>query len=369
MAWPPLDLPITPPYPPMEARLDDALPAGASWWYEPKWDGFRCLAFKDGGTVVLQSKAGQPLGRYFPEIVAAVAALPAPRLVLDGELVIPAGGGVSFEAMLQRIHPAESRIRKLAAETPARLVLFDLLVDARGRALVSEPLEARRAALEADGPRPGAEFVLSPVTRDRAAAEAWLAGRAGTDGVVAKRLGVPYASGDRTAMVKVKRERTADCVVAGFRRGKDGRDVASLLLGLYGDDGRLHYAGHASSFGREERARLTALVEPLAAGGAPRGGARGGEAHGGDPQGGRADGFGFTGEAPGGPSRWARGRSTEWTAVRPVLVVEVGWKHASGGRFRHGVRLLRFRPDKAPEQCTFAQLGAAPSDDGEIAPR
>lgn len=342
MSWPRLDLPITPPYPPMEARLEDALPAGA-WWYEPKWDGFRCLAFKDGAAVALQSKAGQPLGRYFPEIVAAVAALPAAKLVLDGELVIPEGGGVSFEALLQRIHPAESRVRRLASETPSRLVLFDLLVDARGRALAAEPLEARRAALEADGPGPGPAFALSPRSRELAQAERWLAGQAGTDGVVAKRLGVPYASGERTAMVKVKRERTADCVVAGFRRGKDGREVASLLLGLYADDGRLHYAGHASSFGREERARLTALVEPLAA------------EHGA----GAAEGLGFTGEAPGGPSRWARGRSMEWTPVRPVLVVEVGWRHASGGRFRHGVRILRFRPDKAPRQCTFAQLGEA----------
>jgi ATP-dependent DNA ligase len=334
----------------MEARLQDALPAGGSWWFEPKWDGFRCLAFKEGPTVALQSKAGQPLGRYFPEIAAAVAALPAERLVLDGELVVPEGGGVSFEALLQRIHPAESRIRRLAAETPARLVLFDLLVDARGRALVAEPLEARRAALEADGPRPGPAFVLSPCTRDRADAEAWLAGRAGTDGVVAKRLGVPYASGERTAMVKVKRERTADCVVAGFRRGKDGREVASVLLGLFAADGRLHYAGHASSFARAERARLTSLLEPLA----PGGGAAA-------PDGADA-GFGFTGEAPGGPSRWARDRSTEWTPVRPVLVVEVAWRHASGGRFRHGVRLVRFRPDKAPRQCTFAQLGAAAAD-------
>ncbi len=331
----------------MEAKLEDALPLGA-WWYEPKWDGFRCIAFKDGATVALQSKSGQPLGRYFPEIVAAVSAVHAEKLVLDGELVIPDGGGVSFEALLQRIHPAESRVRRLAAETPARLVLFDLLVDGRGRALVAEPLEARRAALEAEGPQAGPAVALSPCTRDVAAAEGWLAGRAGTDGVVAKRLGVPYASGERTAMVKVKRERTADCVVAGFRRGKDGRQVASLLLGLYGDDGRLHYAGHASGFDREERARLTGLLEPLApppgAGAAPE------------------DGFGFTGEAPGGPSRWARGRSMEWTPVKPILVVEVGWRHASGGRFRHGVRIVRFRPDKAPSQCTFAQLGGAAGD-------
>lgn len=334
MTWPKLDLPVLPPFPPMEARLSDELPARGAWQYEPKWDGFRCLLFKDGGTVALQSKAGQPLERYFPEIVAAARALAAPRLVLDGELLVPAEGGPSFEALLQRIHPAESRVRRLAAETPAALLAFDLLVDAEGRSLLAAPLEARRAALEAEAPRLGA-FRLSPATRDAAEALAWLEGRAGTDGVVAKRLGVPYASGERTAMVKVKRERTADCVVGGFRRGSGGREVASLLLGLYGDDGLLHYAGHASSFSRAERERLTALVEPLA--GPP----------------------GFTGDAPGGPSRWARGRSLEWTPVRPVLVVEVAWRHASGGRFRHGVRLVRFRPDKAPEQCTFAQLEGA----------
>jgi ATP-dependent DNA ligase len=329
----------------MEARLEDALPARGAWQYEPKWDGFRCLLFKDGAAVALQSKAGQPLERYFPEVVAGASALAAPKLVLDGELLVPAAGGSSFEALLQRIHPAESRVRRLAAETPAVLLAFDLLVDARGRALLTEPLEVRRAALVEEAPRLAGPFRLSPATRDAAAAQAWLEGRAGTDGVVAKRLGVPYASGERSAMVKVKRERTADCVVGGFRRGQDGREVASLLLGLYADDGLLHYAGHASSFSRSERERLTRLVEPLV--GPP----------------------GFTGDAPGGPSRWARGRSLEWTPVRPVLVVEVAWRHASGGRFRHGVRLVRFRPDKAPRQCTFAQLeGAADGGDLDAGP-
>jgi ATP-dependent DNA ligase len=322
----------------MEARLADALPPGANWQFEPKWDGFRCLLFKDGSTIALQSKAGQPLGRYFPELVSAAAELRQPRTVLDGEIVIPAGdgGGTSFEALLQRIHPAESRIRRLAAETPARILLFDLLVDGAGRSLVREPLEARREALEREASALAGSFALSPATRDRRRAEAWLAGHEGTDGVVAKRLGEPYRSGERTAMVKVKRARTADCVVAGFRRGKDGREVASLLLGLYDEDGLLHYAGHASGFARADRERLTRLVEPLAAAAS------------------------FTGDAPGGPSRWARGRSMEWTPVRPVLVVEVEWRHASGGRFRHGVRIVRFRPDKAPEQCTFDQLREAP---------
>lgn len=343
MIWPPLDLPVLPPFPPMEATLEEGLPAAGDWQLEPKWDGFRCLVFRDGGEVALQSKAGQPLGRYFPEIVQAARSLAAPKLVLDAEIVIPDRGGFSFEALLQRIHPAESRIRRLAAETPAILVCFDLLVDRRGRSLVSLPIEERRAALEEEARGFPAAFRLSPATRDRREAEAWLEGRAGTDGVVAKRLGEAYRSGER-AMVKVKRERTADCVVAGFRRGKGSREVASLLLGLYAGDGRLHYVGHASAFSRPERARLTELFEPLARPG-PGGGPP----------------VSFTGDAPGGPSRWARERSTEWTPVRPEVVVEVAWRHASGGRFRHGVRLVRFRPDKLPSQCTFEQLAAAPS--------
>jgi ATP-dependent DNA ligase len=338
MTWPNLDLPIVPPYPPMEAKLQDELPSGAGWQYEPKWDGFRCLVFKDSDEIVLQSKAGQPLGRYFPELVAAARALPVPRAVLDGEIVIPEDGGLSFEALLQRIHPAESRIRRLAAETPARLLLFDLLVDADGRARTGEPLEARRAALETL--ELGPAFSLSPTSRDAADAAAWLSGRAGTDGVVAKRLGVPYRSGERTGMVKVKREETIDCVVGGFRRGQDGVHPASLLLGLHDAHGLLQYVGH-TTLGRRERAAFGELLAPLTA---PQG------------LGGRIAGYGFTGDAPGGPSRWARGRSTEWVAVRPVVVVEVGYRHASGGRMRHGARLVRLRPDKSPHQCTMDQL-------------
>lgn len=340
VSFPYLDLPVVPPFAPMEARLDESLPALGRWQYEPKWDGLRCLLFKRGRVTALQSKSGQPLARYFPEIVEALEALEQERLVLDGELVVPAAGGFSFEALLQRIHPAERRIRKLAAQSPAAVLVFDLLVDGRGRSLLTQPLEARRAALEAEplGPR----FTLSPATRSPADADRWLAGGAGTDGVVAKRLDEPYRSGERTAMVKVKRERTADCVVAGFRRGRGGREVGSVLLGLYGDDGLLHYAGHAASFTRAERVRWTALLEPLCAAQA-------------------AEPAGFTGGAPGGPSRWARERSIGWTAVPPVLVVEVAWRHASGGRFRHGVRVTRLRPDKAPRACTADQL-RAPED-------
>jgi ATP-dependent DNA ligase len=340
MAWPPLDLPIRPVFPPMEAKLVDALPAGERWLHEPKWDGFRCLAFKDGASVALQSKAGQPLGRYFPEVVAAVAALAPPRLVLDGEIAIPVEGGFGFEPLLQRIHPAASRIARLSAETPAVLLAFDLLFDGR-RTLVDLPLAARRAALEAlaaeafaearDGPRVG----LTPATRDRAEAEGWLRGAAkGIDGVVSKDLDGRYESGER-AMRKVKLLRTADCVVGGFRRATGKTELGSLLLGLYDAGGRLHYIGHASSFDAARRAELTAIFEPLSGGG------------------------GFTGDAPGGPSRWARGEERAWVPVAPVKVVEVEYHHASGGRFRHGTRLLRFRPDREPRTCTFEQLGGA----------
>ncbi len=355
MAWPALELPIRPPFPPMEARLEDELPPRGAWQYEPKWDGFRCLLFKDGDAVALQSKAGQPLGRYFPELVEGARDAGAPKLVLDGEIVIPSPGGLSFEALLQRIHPAESRVRRLALETPSLFYAFDLLVDGRGKEVTGLPLSSRRAALEDAARAFSASFRLSPASRDREEAEAWLAGagKEGTDGVVAKLLGEPYRSGERVAMVKVKRERTADCVVGGFRRGKGGRDLASLLLGLYAEDGRLHYVGHAAAFSREERAKLTAIFEPLAR-----------------PEPDGTPPTSFTGDAPGGPSRWATERSMEWTPVVPLVVVEVGWRHSSGGRFRHGVRLIRFRPDKAAAECTFDQLaGVASRSFGGATPR
>jgi ATP-dependent DNA ligase len=318
----------------MEARLADALASGDGWQYEPKWDGFRCLAFRDGREVALQSKAGQPLGRYFPEVVEALLAVPADLFVLDGELVIPTPGGFEFEPLLLRIHPARSRIERLARESPAALVVFDLLVDAGGADLTGRPLGERRRALEAFAAEhlAGVAIRLSPATSDRAEAERWLAGARGVDGVVAKRLDAPYAAGER-AMLKVKRRRTIDCVVGGFRwAAREHGEIGSLLLGLYGADGRLGYVGHTSSFDREARRRITALFAPL------RGGA------------------GFSGEAPGGPSRWARGRSTAWEPVDPRVVVEVEFHHASGGRIRHGTRLLRFRPDKDPRTCTRDQM-------------
>lgn len=333
-------LPIEPPFPPMEARSVDAVPLGEGWLYEPKWDGFRALAFRDGQRVSLQSKSGQPLGRYFPELIAALEDVEAGRFVLDGELMVSSPGGApSFEELLQRIHPASSRVARLARETPALVVVFDLLVDGDGRSLVEEPLSRRRPLLEGffaaylEG-RPA--FRLSPASMDAADVQRWFAHVGdGLDGVVAKRQDSPYLSGQRGAMVKMKQLRTADCVVGGFRRGARG-DVGSLLLGLYDEEGRLDHVGFTSSLPRSERRGLRERLEALAA--AP----------------------GFTGRAPGGPSRWSRGRdSDEWVPLSPRLVVEVSYDHVSGGRFRHGVRFLRWRPDKAPSQCRMDQILAA----------
>jgi ATP-dependent DNA ligase len=330
-------LPIAPPFPPMEAIAVDEIPAAGSWEYEPKWDGFRCVAFRNGSNVHLQSKSGQPLARYFPEVVENLLALPATRFVVDGELVVPIGNRLSFDDLLQRIHPAASRVRKLASERPATYILFDLLVDDQGRSLVAEPLEERRRRLEAfagEHLRGAAGVRLSPATTELATARRWMQSAGGAlDGVVAKRLGLEYRSGDRTGMVKVKRHRTADCVVGGFRYASRSRSqVGSLLLGLYDDDGLLHHVGYTSSFPAEQRAALLRKLRPL------------------------IRPSGFTGQAPGGPSRWATDRSTEWEPLAPKLVVEVRYGHVSGGRFRHGTKLLRWRPDKAPASCTFEQL-------------
>jgi len=329
-------LPIKLSYPPMEALSVGEIPTGDQWQYEPKWDGFRCLAFKDGNDVDLRSKAGQPFDRYFPEIVDAVRALPVPRCVLDGELVIPEGDALSFDELLLRIHPAESRVRKLAREHPALFIAFDLLVDARGRSLVGEPLAERREALERFAARAFAEapsFRLSPSTRSRRDADAWLASLGeGLDGIVAKRVDLAYRSGERSGMQKYKRMRTADCVVGGFRHGAKSRVVGSLLLGLYDDAGLLDHVGFTSNIPRDDREALTRRLEALVA----------------KP--------GFTGRAPGGPSRWSTERTGEWEPLAPKLVVEVRYDHFSAGRFRHGTRFLRWRPDKAPRQCTFEQV-------------
>lgn len=331
-------MPVSLAFAPMEATSVAEIPAGPGWQYEPKWDGFRCLAFRDGDEVELQSKSGQPLARYFPDIVEAVRGLKAERCVLDGEIVIPdsATKALSFDALLQRIHPAESRVRRLAAETPAWLVVFDLLVNAKGSALVERPLRERREELEAFAAKnfsKGGGVRLSPATTKLSGAKKWFGSVGETlDGIIAKRTEAPYAAGERGAMVKIKARGTADCVVGGFRYAEKGRVVGSLLLGLYDEEGLLHHVGFCSGLKAAERPALTRKLEALIA---PPG---------------------FTGRAPGGPSRWSTKRSTEWQPLKPKLVVEVQFDHVSGGRFRHGTSLLRWRPDKAPRQCTLEQL-------------
>ena len=327
----------------MEAQLVDALPTGTEWHYEPKWDGFRCLVFRDGtgpASVTLVSKAGKPLARYFPDVVEHMAALRARRFVLDGEIVVPVGdGALSFDDLLLRIHPAKSRVARLAAELPARFVAFDLLVDAKGRDLTTRPLVERRAALEqfvaefADGDPDDTGLLLSPATTRMATVKRWFRSvGGGLDGVIAKRIDLPYQTGERGAMQKMKSMRTADCVVGGFRYASKGSVVGSLLLGLYDDGGLLHHVGFTSNIPNGEKAAVTKRLEKLVK--AP----------------------GFTGQAPGGPSRWSTARSSEWQPLAPKLVVEVRYDHFSGGRFRHGTSFLRWRPDKAPQQCLIAQV-------------
>ncbi|HEV7403105.1 MAG TPA: ATP-dependent DNA ligase [Chthoniobacteraceae bacterium] len=331
-----MPLPIHPPFPPMEARSVEEAPVGDEWQYEPKWDGFRCLVFRDGEDVELQSKAGQPLARYFPEIVEAVLAVPAERFVLDGELVVPNEDGFSFDALLQRLHPAASRVKKLAVATPAILIVFDLLVGTDGVSLVDRPLAQRRALLEkfaAQQFKKCDKLRLSPAVTAMDEAGEWLGGVGPTlDGIMAKRRDLPYCSGNRDGMQKIKNYRSADCVVGGFRYAKGKDVVGSLLLGLYDEVGKLNHVGFSSSFKTSERPAITKKLEALI--GPP----------------------GFTGSAPGGPSRWSPEEDRQWEPLKTKLVVEVSYDHFTGGRFRHGTKVLRWRPDKAPEQCTMDQL-------------
>lgn len=315
----------------MEARSASVLPPGDGWWFEPKWDGFRCLAFKQGREVRLQARSGKPLGRFFPDVAQRVAAIGSERFVLDGELLIAIDGVFSFEALQMRLHPAASRVARLAQDTPAILMLFDMLVGEDGEDLRTTAHRRRHEALEVFERRHGSDTLrLSEGTADRARAQDWLEeGR--WEGVVAKRSDGPYAEGER-AMIKVKRVRTADCVVGGFRYAEGRREVGSLLLGLYDEHGLLHHVGFTSGLANTDRPELTRRLEAL----------RGGP--------------GFTGRAPGGPSRWSTERSGDWAPLKPALVAEVSFDHVSAGRFRHGTRLLRFRPDKAPRQCTMEQL-------------
>ncbi|MET1112592.1 MAG: ATP-dependent DNA ligase [Allosphingosinicella sp.] len=323
---------MKPGLPPMEAKLVDSLPEGEGWQYEPKWDGFRCLVFRDGPEVALMSKSGKPLGRYFPEVVETVLAMEADRFVLDGELVIPVDGALSFDALQLRLHPAESRVNRLALETPAQLMLFDLLFS-KETSYLDAPLELRRRMLEIIYAAEQHDDVrLSPCTRDIGVARGWLDQvGAALDGVVAKRRDGKYEPGER-AMLKIKAMRTADCVVGGFRYGTGSQEVASLLLGLYDGDGLLHHVGFTSAIPAAEKAALTRRLEAL------------------------VEAPGFTGDAPGGPSRWSTERTGEWRPLRPELVAEVRYDHVTGRRFRHGAKFLRWRPDKSPAQCRTDQL-------------
>jgi ATP-dependent DNA ligase len=316
----------------MEALLAAELPDGKGWRYEPKWDGFRCLARRAGPEVTLTSKSGKRLGRYFPDVVAMLGALKDRDFLLDGELIIPVGDALSFDALQLRLHPAESRVRKLAAQHPAELMAFDLL-EQGGKSLAGLPLAERRQKLERFFSRNRAPGLhLSPTTDDRRTALQWLERSGGAlDGVIAKRADQPYRPGER-AMVKVKQQRTADCVVGGFRYAEKKAEVGSLLLGLYDDEGLLDHVGFTSAIPAKERPALTDRLEKLI-----------------EPP-------GFTGRAPGGPSRWNSTRSMAWEPLRPVLVVEVRYDQVTGRRFRHGTGFLRWRPDKDPKQCTFEQL-------------
>lgn len=339
-----MDLPVVPPLTPMEARSVPALPEGPGWQYEPKWDGFRALGFRDRDEVVLSSRGDLPLARYFPEVVEALRTLDLPRVVLDGEIVVftPDRRALDFDALLQRIHPAASRVQRLSRETPASFVAFDLLA-VGGEDLRARPLAERRARLEEVVGTACPPLYLSPATTDRELAMAWLDRFIvqGLDGVVAKRLDTPYRAGER-AMLKVKRERTADCVVLGFRwaKGQPERAVGSLLLGLYDDAGRLWQVGFTSGFTREARRQLLEVLAPY----------REGRSAGPPP-----------GQAP--QSRWARGRDLSYERLRPELVCEVAFDQVTGHRIRHGGRFLRWRPDKPARRCTLDQLRLPGTED------
>ena len=319
----------------MEALPATILPTGEEWQYEPKWDGFRCLAFRDGDSVELQSKSSKPLTRYFPELAAALLALKPKKFVLDGEIVIPVDGHLSFDELLMRIHPAASRVLKLSQEHPCVFIVFDLLVDEKGKSLVELPLEKRRLQLDRLaksylGENP--TISLSPMTDALSQAKKWFHMGVGLDGIVAKRKDLPYQTGERTGMQKIKKQRTADCVVGGFRYLEKKPLVGSLLLGLYNAEGLLDHVGFSSSIQSDERPALTKKLEKLI-----------------KPP-------GFTGKAPGGLSRWSTKHSMEWQPLETTLVAEVQFDHFTGGRFRHGTKFLRWRPEKSPQDCTMKQV-------------
>jgi ATP-dependent DNA ligase len=317
-----MKLPLKPPIKPQLALTRKQLPEGEEWAYEPKLDGFRAIVFVDGAESYIQSRSGKPLSRYFPEL-----SFPKGRYVIDGELVIrDADGNPVFDSLQMRLHPAESRINLLSKEIPATYVAFDLLAEGDEK-LLKIPLRERRGRLEAMAKRKSS-FELTPLTTEAAEADQWLRN---SEGVMAKQLDAPYVPGKRKGMAKVKRERTIDCVVLGWRPGKEKGTVGSLILGLY-DGGELRPVGHISGFSAKQKRSLRTMLEPLETG--ERGSAE--------------------------PSRWTGERDLEWVALRPELVIEVGYDHASAGRIRHGTRFLRFRDDKDPRECRFEDL-----DEGE----
>jgi ATP-dependent DNA ligase len=341
---------------PMLAKLEPEIPRGPGWTYEPKWDGFRTIV-TIGDEILLESRGDRPMMRFFPELVSLLEERTDGPFVADGEIVMVRPGRLAFDELQLRLHPAESRVRKLAAETPASLILFDLLEE-EGEKLGSKPLAERRdrlaklsrrlhvpqAAERLEDLGPGPELLLTPWTDDLDVAERWFADEAGLgqDGIVAKQNDQPYLPGAR-GWVKVKHRKTADCVVGGYRVAKSGDGVASLLLGLYDDEGTLHYVGHTSSFHAKERREIQELLRPLEEG---------------------AESF-AGGREPGGQSRWSAGKDTAWVTVQPVLVCEVAFDRIQYGRFRHAATFLRWRPDRTPETCTWAQLGESPPSWGE----
>jgi ATP-dependent DNA ligase len=343
--------PLQPPLRPMLAKLTAELPTGDGWLYEPKWDGFRCIVFKDGTEIVLGSRNERPLTRYFPELLGPLVAQLPERCVVDGEIVVPSGDdrGLDFDALLQRIHPAASRVARLAAETPAAMVLFDVLA-VGDRVVTEEPLTERRRVLQGLLTDPVHPLYLTPASEDPSVAEAWFHRfeGGGLDGVVAKRLDGPYTPDKRT-MVKVKHERTADCAVAGYRIHKDGKGVGSLLLGLYDGDGTLHHVGVAAGFTVKQRGELlgelAALTDNALEGHPWRGWAEAAAQE--------------AGRMPGAHSRWNAGKDLSWVPLRVDRVAEVTFGQLQSGRFRHGVRLVRWRPDRSPDSCTYGQLDVA----------
>ena len=354
-----MNLPVNPPVLPMLAKRVEEIPSGAGWIFEPKWDGFRTVVFRDGAEILLQSRDTKPLNRYFPELIAPLQAQLPERCVLDGEIVIASSHGLDFDALQLRIHPAASRVKMLAEQMPASIVFFDLLCEG-DQELMSEPFEARRRRLEVSLSHAQRPLHVTPATEDREMAQDWFSRfeGAGFDGVMAKRVDSVYQP-DKRAMLKIKHERDCDCVVAGFRWHKDAENVAvgSLLLGLYNDAGSLEHVGVCASFTQAKRRELVEFLAPY-----------------------RKDaghdhpwGDGAAAErVPGGQSRWSQGKDLSWVPLRPELVVEVAYEHMQNGRFRHMAQFRRWRSDKPPRECTYDQLEVVPAQelmhifDGEL---